>query len=87
MTISRAEFLRLLPCAAVGYRLEENASGIRLVAEDGAIVIRLATLDDLRIGSLSLPRMRIAIHFENIAAPSRTAFLQRFDRSFQRGGG
>jgi hypothetical protein len=87
MTISREEFLRILPGAvgATGYR----ASG-PLIEHEGsgcAWRIELAPMPELRIGLLALARHRVTIAFKGGSAADRAAFLARFELHFRRGGG
>jgi hypothetical protein len=87
MTLSREEFLRLLP----------GAVGLPVAAEDGGgfggwdgarrWTIHLFPLGDLRVGSVTLPRHRIEIQLEGYTKGEVEAFMTRFNRGFQRGGG
>lgn len=87
MSISRTEFLRLLPLAAPGYRCDIAEHVVKLVRPERQVEIGLAAMDDLRIGALCLPRMRVALGFVGFDVQERCAFLGRFDRTYQRGGG
>ncbi|GLH66258.1 hypothetical protein [Geothrix edaphica] len=85
MTLSREEFLRLLP-GAVGPFTEEDG-GFR--GTDGPLRwrIRLIPLPELRVGRVVLPRYQVEIRLEGHTAGQAEAFLARFQRGFQRGGG
>jgi hypothetical protein len=85
MTLSREEFLRLLP-GAVGPFTEEDG-GFR--GTDGSLKwhIRLVPLPELRLGRVVLPRHQVEIRLEGHTAGEAEAFLARFQRGFQRGGG
>lgn len=87
MTLSRAEFLRLLP-GAVGPAVVTEESGV-FRGTDGqrGWTIRLVPLLDLRLGSVSLPRHRVEVHLDGYSKGEVEAFLARFHRGFQRGGG
>lgn len=87
MSISREEFLRLLP-AAVGQATFREEGGA-FIGREGARrwTVRLTPLPDQRLGSVSLSRHRIQITFEGYADHEAEAFLARFQRGFQRGGG
>lgn len=87
MTISREEFLRLLPSAVAG-------SGCR--EEEGTFVcgdmvrgwrLRLEPLPGLRSGVLVLPRHRVEVRLHGYESAEAAAFLSRFESRFQRGGG
>ena len=87
MSLSREDFLRLLP-AAVGLVAIAEEDGVFSHAENGRRwTIRLAPLADWRAGSVVLPRHRVELHFEGYTDQEGEAFLVRFHRGFQRGGG
>lgn len=87
MSLSREEFLRLLP-GAVGLAVVDGGEDV-FSGSDGPRHwrIRLIDLPDLRAGSLVLPRHRIDIHLEGYSEGEVEAFMARFQRGFQRGGG
>jgi len=87
MTLSRDEFLRLLP-GAVGPLTETGEAGV-FEGRDGPQRwrIRLAPLPDLRVGRVVLPRHQVEIRLDGYAEGEVEAFLARFHRGFQRGGG
>ena len=87
MSISRGEFLRLLP-SAVGIAVTEDANGVfRGGDEQSHWTIRIHPLEDLCLGSVALPRHRMDLSLEGYSKEEATAFLARFQRGFQRGGG
>ena len=86
MTISRREFRRLLPAAVGGAVAEaEDAYG----GHDGALAwrIQLTDLPPLRLGPCPLERLRVELVFEDATEAQELAFMSRFLRHFQRGGG
>jgi len=87
MSISREEFLRLLP-VAVGQSPFTEEVGV-FSGRDGSRrwLIRFLPIADHRLGSVVLPRHRIDITFEGHSDREAEAFLARFHRGFQRGGG
>ena len=87
MTISREDFLRLLP-EAVGLMPLAGADGVFRHAE-GACRWSLALhlLEPLRLGRLALVRHRVEVSFEGHSTAEVAAFMARFHRGFQRGGG
>ena len=87
MSISREEFLRLLP-VAVGQSSFTEEHGV-FISSDGSRrwLIRFLPIADHRLGSVVLPRHRIDITFEGYSDQAVIAFLARFHRGFQRGGG
>ena len=87
MTISREDFLRLLP-EAVGHTPQAGADGVFRHAEGGrGWSLALQPLEPLRLGRLSLVRHRVELTFEGQSADQVAAFMARFHRGFQRGGG
>jgi len=86
MSLSREEFFRLLPAAVGAHGLREDGAawgseGIR------SWTIRLRPLGDLRLGRVVLPRHQVEITLEGYDQEEAGAFLARFHRAFQRGGG
>lgn len=86
MTLSREEFLRLLP-GAVGPVREAGDGAFHGGGEGRRWSVRLVELPDLRAGSLALRRHRVEIRLEGYPDAEADAFLARFQRGFQRGGG
>ena len=89
MSLSREEFLRLLPAAlGPGTRIQEEEDGV-FRGEDGERhwTLRLAPLANQRLASVVLPRYRVEIHFDGFSEVEAAAFMARFHRGFQRGGG
>lgn len=82
-TITRGDFLRLLP----------EATGGRPVAEhDGMFrgpgwTLQLTSIPPLEIGSVRLERYRVEIAFDGLTADAEEAFMRRFTLHYQRGGG
>lgn len=87
MTITRADFRRLLPAAVNHVPYSEQGDGF--VHQDGARGWRigLAPLPQLQIGLIRLERHRVEFEFSGYAAAEIEAFMARFERYFRRGGG
>ena len=87
MSISREDFVRLLP-VALGMSPFDEKDGL-FTGRDGLQhwKLQLIQLEDHRLGSVVLPRHRIELSFEGYAEDEIAAFLARFHRGFQRGGG
>ena len=86
MTISRAEFRRLLPLAVGGTAAEaEDGYG----GHDGALGwrIHLTDLPPLHLGSFTLERLRVELVFEDATEAQALVFMHRFLQQVQRGGG
>lgn len=87
MTISREDFLRLLP-AAVGQTQVDGVEGQFSGGGDGRRwILRLSALPDRRLGSVVLPCHQVELRFEGYSDEDEAAFLARFHQGFQRGGG
>jgi hypothetical protein len=87
MSISRPDFLRRLP-AAVGQEAVREENG-RFSGEEGAgrWTLRLVPLPDRRLARVVLPCHRVEIGLEGYGEAAVDAFMARFQRAFQRGGG
>ena len=86
MTISREEFLRLLP-VAVGQAFAQEAGCFS--GGDGARrwTLHLRPLAPRRLGSVGLPCHQVEFCFEGHSESEVMEFMARFHRGFQRGGG
>ncbi|MBA3904483.1 MAG: hypothetical protein C0522_12585 [Rhodocyclaceae bacterium] len=87
MTISQPEFLRLLPAAVAGAAFEADRGVFTHGDADRGWRIALTPLPDLEHGLIRLPRQRAVFSFRGYSAGRITAFFQRFDLYFARGGG
>lgn len=88
MAITWEEFQRILP-AAVGshpFELGQRCATVRLNDEDD-VEITLGTTGERRIALICLPATPITIRYPGSRDAEFNAFLERFDRYFQRGGG
>jgi hypothetical protein len=85
MSLSRDEFLRLLP-AAVG-PFEVDGETIRGSNGDRSWTIRLVPLSGRRLGSVVVSRHRVEIDLKSHSEAEGEAFMDRFHRGFLRGGG
>lgn len=87
MGISYKDFLRLLPIALknIEYQLVERL--ITFEYKSGNIDIELGPERERKIASLVLPTMNIVFKFSDLTPNEITEFLEKFDRTYQRGGG
>ncbi len=85
--LTRIEFLRSLRhlTGADGWR--ERDGGFLLQLPFGQVEIHLGDAGCRRIGALSLPVLPVEFRFSGVDDEQRAAFLRRFERAFQRGGG
>ena len=86
MSLSAEDFRRLLP-GALGQAPRWRPDGAEGPLGSGRWRITLAPLADHRLGSVALPMHRVVICLEGVAEAEAEAFLARFHRGFQRGGG
>lgn len=84
-----AEWLRALPGAAGGHRLEEHGDGLATVAlaEGGRLTLNWVVMPDRRIALARLPCLQVRFRFDGVAPGARAAFMRHFDLYTQRGGG
>jgi hypothetical protein len=87
MTLSREEFRRLLPGAVGPAAVTEESGVFRGTDGPRGWTIRLVLLLDLHLGRVSLPRHRVEVHLDGYSKGEVEAFMARFHRGFQRGGG
>ena len=95
MSLSREEFLRLLPAAVGQVSVGEDgvfAGGDGGDGGDGGggqmnWSLRLVPLADRHLGSVILPCHRVEIRLDGYSDMAAEAFMARFHRGFQRGGG
>jgi hypothetical protein len=87
MSISRPDFLRRLP-AAVGLDEVREEDGRFSGREAGRRwSVRLDPLPDRHLGRVVLPCHRVEIGLEGYEDQEAEAFMARFLRAYQRGGG
>lgn len=87
MSIDHEEFRRLLPGAVGAAPMREEGDTFSRVEGARRWRIRVTPLTEQRLGSLALPRHRVEIQLEGYPEDEAEAFLARFHRGFQRGGG
>lgn len=82
-TITRQDFLRILPAATGESEIHESADGF----SGRGWSLRLASIPSLEIGSVRLERQRVEIEFDGLTEEEQERFMQRFTLHYQRGGG
>ena len=87
MSISRIEFERSLPEAVdnVAYAIDGAVFSHHVAGRSWRIT--LEPLPDRVIALLRLPRHRVSFRLEGYDPAARSAWIDRFQRYFQRGGG
>jgi len=87
MAYTHAEFMRLLPRALAGNDYEVNGDVVRVENAAGSIQIHLGAEYERRIAALSMPVMDVTIELTGFDDEQARAFLDKFDRTYRRGGG
>lgn len=87
MSLSREEFLRLLPSAVDLATIREEDGLFSWGDGRRRWTIRLLPLADRSLGSVMLPCHRVEICLDGHSDLEAAAFMTRFHRGFQRGGG
>ena len=87
MTVTRAEFLRLLPAAVGGEVFVEEPDAFLHREPHRSWRILFTGLPELRIGLVRLARHRVEFQFEGYAEDEIEAFMARFELFTRRGGG
>ena len=82
-TITREDFVRLLPQATGGAKFQEIDN--RYCGRGWSL--RLTPMPPLEIGMVRLERHRIEIEFSELTMEEQDRFMQRFTLHYQRGGG
>ncbi|MBP2295137.1 hypothetical protein [Azospirillum rugosum] len=88
MALTRDDLLRLLPGAVDGLPWRADADRIQIGESEGdGVDLLVEPLPPRRFGPVEIPRLRVGFAFRGWDEAERCAFLARFDRAFQRGGG
>lgn len=85
MSISREDFLRLLPKVIGGELSAEQVQSDQIISANG-VSLRWQNLSPAVFGAIRLPQLKVEISFD-CAEDEIQIFLKRFDRIYQRGGG
>lgn len=88
MSLTCEDFFRLLPLAAGALSIRVDGLSAALGTTERGVAITLEPLSPRRLSALlAVPRARVTLVFHGYGAAEQAAFLQSFDRAFQRGGG
>jgi hypothetical protein len=87
MTITRADFRRLLPAAVDHVAFIEEDRAFSYAEAGRGWRIGFAPLPLLRLGLIRLERHQIDFSFTGFSAGEIDAFMARFEMYFRRGGG
>lgn len=85
--LSHRDFQRIFPRVEPSSRKLSDRS-FELARDDGrTLQINLSVEHERRLASLKIPFIDITFRFEGWTVGQRTEFFEKFDRSFQKGGG
>ncbi|MDA7949337.1 MAG: hypothetical protein MPJ78_17895 [Hyphomicrobiaceae bacterium] len=88
MSLTLADFHRSIKALAPDLVAQEGQTTFTVVEGDTDVLIRYEPLEKATLGGLlAMPRARVTIEHGNLDTSRCKAFLARFDRAFQRGGG
>lgn len=87
MTITHADFFRLLPKALASYKFEISDRSIQVTMETGIVNIRLMREATRKIGALELPITHMTFYFENTSHNETQKFFEKFNLAYRKGGG
>ena len=87
MSITVAEFLRLLPLAASVGLVSSHETGALVVDGVRCIQITLTKQPDKAFAALRLPQLEVRLDFDQYTTEEKSAFISHFERIYQRGGG
>ncbi len=88
MALTPEQFLREVDRALRGLDYRIEGGRVEAGDKDHGLTIDLRPLAPRRLSALlSVPRLEVSISFHGYDAQQEKAFVEQFDRAFQRGGG
>ena len=89
MGYSENEFYRILPAAIGNYQhtVDGNQITVSHTESTRQLLLTVTPLPDRVLGAFRIERIDVQFQFLNMDAKTRSEFMQRFDRRYQRGGG
>lgn len=87
MAYTHAGFMRLLPKALNGYDYSVSENIIQVDEKDCSVRIELGPEYERRIAMLAMPVTDVTIQLNGFSEEQAHAFLEKFDRTYRRGGG
>lgn len=89
MSLTPDEFYAALPKAVKGIIIRTDKSGLsfRVVYNERVAIISCRPVANRRIGSLSLPRLKVDIELDRFDQAQTDQFFKHFDLAFLRMGG
>jgi hypothetical protein len=88
MALTLADFHRSLATLAPDAALRDGQTAVEIEIGGASVSITFEAQPETTLGGLlALPRARVTLGLDRLDEAERAAFLTRFDRAFQRGGG
>ena len=87
MTLTHADFFRLLPKALEGIDYTVAGDTIRFRLNETQVTITLAPEAGSTIGALELPLTKIRFVFDGAGKEAIREFFERFDLAYRKSGG
>ncbi len=87
ITLSRADFVRLLPAAVGNDQFVDEGTVFRHEERHRSWRIDIKSLAELRMGQMRMERYRLSFSFEGYPDTEIDQFMSRFEVNFRRGGG
>lgn len=88
MGISHADFFRVFPRLVAPQPVERDGLAVIVRPEPGKeLQVTLSEEKVRRIALLEIVYLELELRFEGFSASDREAFMGRFERAFQKGGG
>lgn len=87
MGLRETEFLEALPAVLSGYEWECHGNVVTACQGDRTLRLEFGPEQVRRIASMSVPWLPVTLTFFDYSEADRQAFINHFNRRFQRGGG
>ena len=87
ISLTRADFQRLLPAAVGGDRFVDGGRVFRHEEEQRSWCISFDPLPELKLGTVRLERHQLTFVFDGYTEDEIERFMVRFELYFRRGGG
>ncbi len=87
MTITHADFFRILPKALKTNQYEVSENRVTIADTEKRLTIMLSPEASRSIGALQLPVTILEFRFDGYTTEQTEKFLRQFDMSFHKGGG
>ena len=87
MSLTLREFQHTIAPLA-GHSVDAHVSSLEIPLAEGSVTITYDARPSVRFGGLlDIPRALVSLTFTDVPSDQQSAFVKRFDLTFQRGGG